>query len=132
MGVIGTFYTCRLCFKKKTIAFNELLFITYAGMIRGAIAFALVLKITYAKTTAQSVAHPEYYSPESYDLVVSTTLMLVMFTTLIFGTFMDPVQKYLVPPKKVQRSTTLDNSVIHGTEIQRNPSTALSNNLLGS
>ena len=49
-GVICTFYTCRLCFKKKTIAFNELLFITYAGMIRGAIAFALVLKITYSKS----------------------------------------------------------------------------------
>lgn len=39
------FYTGRLCCKKKTINFNELCFITYAGMIRGAIAFALVLKI---------------------------------------------------------------------------------------
>ena len=47
IGVLSTFYCCRLCFKKKTIKFNELLFITYAGMIRGAIAFALVLKIEY-------------------------------------------------------------------------------------
>lgn len=47
IGVISTFYCCRLCFKKKTIKFNELLFITYAGMIRGAIAFALVLKIQF-------------------------------------------------------------------------------------
>ena len=47
VGVLGTFYCFRLCFKKKTIKFNELLFITYAGMIRGAIAFALVLKIQY-------------------------------------------------------------------------------------
>ena len=31
--------------------------------------------------------------------MVSTTLMLVMLTTLIFGTFMDAVQKFLVPPK---------------------------------
>mmetsp|Transcript_64353 Transcript_64353/g.89033 ORF Transcript_64353/g.89033 Transcript_64353/m.89033 type:complete len:166 (+) Transcript_64353:788-1285(+) len=43
--VIGVFYLFRLCFRAKTIAFNELTFITYAGMIRGAIAFALVLKI---------------------------------------------------------------------------------------
>jgi NhaP-type Na+/H+ or K+/H+ antiporter len=116
-GVICTFYTCRLCFKKKTIAFNELLFITYAGMIRGAIAFALVLKITYSKSPQQAVAHPEYYSQESYELVVSTTLMLVMITTLVFGTFMDPVQKYLVPPKPVRRSTTMDNSLLMAGEI---------------
>lgn len=47
MGVMSTFYCCRLCFKESTINFRELLFITYAGMIRGAIAFALVLKIDY-------------------------------------------------------------------------------------
>ena len=47
MGVLSTFYCCRCCFKEETIKFNELLFITYAGMIRGAIAFALVLKIDY-------------------------------------------------------------------------------------
>lgn len=47
IGVMCTFYSCRCCFKKKTIKFRELIFITYAGMIRGAIAFALVLKIQY-------------------------------------------------------------------------------------
>jgi len=45
LGVLGTFYTLRLCCRKKTIEFKELLFICYGGMIRGAIAFALVLKI---------------------------------------------------------------------------------------
>lgn len=45
IGVMGTFYTFRLCCRKKTINFRELCFISYAGMIRGAIAFALVLKI---------------------------------------------------------------------------------------
>ena len=109
-GVITTFYTFRLCCKKKTIKFNELLFITYAGMIRGAIAFALVLKIRYYTSEAMEKLHPDYYPPENYDLVVSTTLMLVMLTTLIFGTFMDPVQKILVPPKPVQRTTTYDNT----------------------
>lgn len=91
IGVLSTFYTCRCCFKKKTINFRELLFITYAGMIRGAIAFALVLKIQYAITAADQTLHPEYYNYENYQLVVSTTLMLVMLTTLVFGTFMDPV-----------------------------------------
>jgi sodium/hydrogen exchanger-like protein 6/7/sodium/hydrogen exchanger 8 len=45
LGVIGTFYTARLCCRRKTIKFNELMFVCYGGMIRGAIAFALVLKI---------------------------------------------------------------------------------------
>ena len=66
-------------------------------MIRGAIAFALVLKIDYNGRDGSSC--PDCYSKEEYDLVVSSTLMLVMFTTLIFGTFMDAVQKILVPPK---------------------------------
>lgn len=43
--VTTTFYLFRLCFRKKTIVFRELMFIAYAGTIRGAIAFALVLKI---------------------------------------------------------------------------------------
>lgn len=97
-GVLSTFYCCRLCWKKKTIKFNELIFITYAGMIRGAIAFALVLKIQYDKE--DGVSCPDCYSKKNYELVVSTTLMLVMLTTLIFGTFMDATQKWLVPPKK--------------------------------
>jgi len=88
IGVLSTFYCCRLCWKKKTIKFNELLFITYAGMIRGAIAFALVLKIQYDDPEDAKVCE-DCYSKKNYDLVVSTTLMLVMFTTLIFGTFMD-------------------------------------------
>lgn len=97
--MLSTFYCCRLCWKKKTIKFNELIFITYAGMIRGAIAFALVLKIQYDKE--DGVDCPDCYSKKNYELVVSTTLMLVMLTTLIFGTFMDATQKFLVPPKKL-------------------------------
>lgn len=47
MGVLAMFYLFRLCFKRKTINFKELVFIMWGGMIRGAIAFALVLKIPY-------------------------------------------------------------------------------------
>jgi len=45
MAIFFTFYMFRLCCATRTINFRELCFITYAGMIRGAIAFALVLKI---------------------------------------------------------------------------------------
>ena len=50
IAVMGTFYLFRLCFRKKTINFRELLFISYGGMIRGAIAFALVMMIPFDPT----------------------------------------------------------------------------------
>lgn len=93
MAVIGTFYAFRCCFKKKTIKFSELLFITYAGMIRGAIAFALVLRIPYCKTPEDEGC----ISKVNYDVLVSSTLILVVITTLAFGNFMGKVQSILVP-----------------------------------
>ena len=67
--------------------------------------------------------------------------MLVMLTTLIFGTFMDPVQKFLVPPKPGQHghseiddmgrspsaiSQTLYEEIVHPNEeksvLSDNPS----------
>lgn len=93
IAVIGTFYLFTLCFRKKTIQFRELLFICYAGMIRGAIAFALVLRIPVC-----SAEIPEgCISRTNYNVLVSTTLVLVVVTTLAFGSFMGKVQSILVP-----------------------------------
>ena len=87
VAVFITFYMFRLCFRKKTIAFKELCFITYAGMIRGAIAFALVLKIPVCETKLDEGC----ISKVNYNMLVSTTLILVVITTLGFGTFMGKV-----------------------------------------
>ena len=108
VAVFSTFYLFRLCCATRTINFNELCFITYAGVIRGAIAFALVLKIPYINSAdpAASPSCPEAatdpttktcFTEPAYRTMVSTTLILVMMTTLIFGTFMGKVQKMLVP-----------------------------------
>jgi len=58
-------------------------------MIRGAVAFALVLKIDF--NGSDGVFCEECYSQQNYELAVSTTLMLVLITTLIFGSTMDAV-----------------------------------------
>lgn len=63
IGVFGTFYLFSLCFRKKTISFKELIFISYGGMIRGAIAFALVLTIPHC--TAYGPC-PDKYTQEQY------------------------------------------------------------------
>lgn len=95
IGVMATFYFFRMFFKKETISFPELCFITWGGMIRGAIAFALVMKIPYIG--GERCKNPEYcYTKEQYDLAVSTCLMLVFITTLVFGTFMKLYQTWIL------------------------------------
>jgi NhaP-type Na+/H+ or K+/H+ antiporter len=116
-----TFYLFRLCFKRKTINFNELCFITYAGMIRGAIAFALVLKIPVIDTP-ECTQGDGCLSKVNYDLLVSTTLILVMMTTLIFGTLMGKIQTILVPP------TAKDEEEYH--EMERKQSAIMSKSLM--
>ena len=62
----------KCCFKHQSgINLKELIFIWYAGMIRGAIAFGLVLRI-------EGIG-------ENEEVIVTTALMLVVFTTVVFG-----------------------------------------------
>ena len=105
-AVITTFYLFRLCFRKKTISFKESIFITYGGMIRGAIAFALVLKIPYA--CLPPLNPKECFTKPNYEVARSTTLVIVMVTTLFFGTFMKVFQIWLLgpPPSHKERSNT--------------------------
>jgi NhaP-type Na+/H+ or K+/H+ antiporter len=63
IGVFLTFYLFLLCFKKRTISRNELVFICYGGMIRGAIAYALVLELPYGCADTSNC-----YSIETYSL----------------------------------------------------------------
>ena len=91
IAVFFTFYAFTLCFKKRTIRFKELCFICYAGMIRGAIAFALVLRIPVCELPTDEGCISEV----NYNMLVSTTLILVVITTLVFGIPMGAVQTFL-------------------------------------
>ena len=98
-AIFGTFYAFNTCFKSRTINPKELLFISWGGMIRGAIAFALVLKIPQAGTHSCTMSEENCFSRQNYELMVSTTLLIVIITTLVFGTFMAVVQKLWVPAR---------------------------------
>ena len=75
-AVLSAHYLFRLCNRKgkADVNFNELCFIIYGGMIRGAIAFGLVLEI------------PEDFKERG--AIITTTLALVIITTVVFGSFM--------------------------------------------
>ena len=76
-----------ICQKKSDYTGKELVFIMYGGMIRGAIAFGLVLKIPGAEEGETPFAER--------GLVVTTTLACVIITTVGFGSFMPIIQKLL-------------------------------------
>ena len=85
LGTFGLFGLLKLCgYEKenpKKITWKELTFIWYAGLIRGAIAFGLVLKIS-----------PIY---PNRGVIVTTCLTLVVFTTILFGSTVGLVAKCL-------------------------------------
>lgn len=67
------------------VSLKEQFFICYAGLIRGAIAFGLVLRLSGIITG------------EKLEIIETTALTLVVSTTLIFGSTMSMVQKILLP-----------------------------------
>ncbi len=61
-AIFATFYAFNQCFKSRTLNPKELLFISWGGVIRGAIAFALVLKIPIAGTHTCTIKEEDCFS----------------------------------------------------------------------
>ncbi|CDW83475.1 sodium hydrogen exchanger [Stylonychia lemnae] len=78
MGTIGIIKFLEMFGYKSGIRFKDLIFISYAGMIRGAVAFGLVLRINH------EVANR--------SVIVTTSLALVVFTTVVMGSTVATVQ----------------------------------------
>ena len=70
-GTLGLIGLLRLCGYNSGITFKQVFFIGYAGLIRGAIAFGLVLRIDN--------------SVSNRPVIITTCLTLVVFTTIFFG-----------------------------------------------
>lgn len=82
MGVFGAYYLLQCCSRSAKgsnnhLSCKELTFIAYAALIRGAIAFGLVINIGEDTLEDKDIR----------EVLVSSTLMLVILTTVIFGTF---------------------------------------------
>lgn len=88
-------YAFVLCGAEKSLKFKECVFLSYAGMIRGAIALGLAIKAE------------DFFS--EYEFVVASVLALVILSTLLFGSFMPIVAKFLLEEPK---------SKTHGSDKQ--------------
>ena len=73
--------------KSNKLSFGEISFLTYAALIRGAIAFGLVENL-------------DEHHFEKKKVIDSTTSALVILSTVIFGGLTPIVQKFLLPSKK--------------------------------
>lgn len=85
-GTIGLIWLMTKCGFRSGISPRQLVFIWYAGMIRGAIAFGLVLRID------------QKY--KNREVIVTTSLALVVFTTVVFGSTVGVLQKCLSSRKQ--------------------------------
>jgi NhaP-type Na+/H+ or K+/H+ antiporter len=109
------FFLFNRCFKSRTINPKELFFIGWGGMIRGAVAFALVMRIPYeGHHSCINDGVDDCFTKQNYEMIVTTTLVLVIFTTVFFGTFMSMLGRIIVPPKKEdmeEHEMDMDSSV---------------------
>lgn len=74
-----------------TFSYNEQGIMFFAGCIRGAIAFGLAISI------------PEMGDKTIKQLLISSTLVLVFFSTIVFGALMASIVKYFTAEKKVEQ-----------------------------
>lgn len=87
-------YLFKVCCSFQDVNSKELLYLTFSGMMRGAIAFGLVLRIPSGTNpdSDESAANEE-------GAMITTALALVILTTTVFGSLMPMLQRKLVPHK---------------------------------
>ena len=110
-AIFFCFYTISLCFKSRTISCRELFFIGWGGMIRGAIAFALVMRTPLQGAHSCKSDNPlrDCYSEENFELMITTTFALIVFTTVVFGFLMAWIGSIVVPAKPTAGEKLLDD-----------------------
>ena len=83
IGSVGMFYvTSTICCFKRGLTFKEVVFLNFSGVIRGAIAFGLVLRLDG--------------DLENRSVIITTVLTLVIATTIIFGALMTTLKLFLL------------------------------------
>lgn len=83
IGSVGLLYISSFIFRyKRALSFKEAVFLNFSGVIRGAIAFGLVLKLDS--------------NLPNRSVIITTVLTLVISTTIIFGALMTSLKIVLL------------------------------------
>lgn len=83
LGIVCLLYIISYIFNhKRELTYRESLFVYVAGMIRGAIAFGLVLRMDEGLPNR--------------EVIITTSLTIVIVTTVVFGSSMPIMTKYLL------------------------------------
>ena len=104
VAVYGISFLLNL-FKSKIFTFDasERGITFFAGCIRGAIAFGLAISMP---------SDNQEESLKNNKMLISSTLILVFITTVLFGALMSPIVKFFSKGKNVIRQTMPDNGFI--------------------
>lgn len=92
-GTVCLLYLIKLCGHNTEITFRQVLFVFISGIIRGAIAFGLVLQLNKDIVS----------DPLNRSLITTTCLTLVVSTSLVFGSTMSLFRSILVPPQEADK-----------------------------
>jgi NhaP-type Na+/H+ or K+/H+ antiporter len=110
-GTFGLIGLLKLCGYEKDninkLQWKELAFISFAGLIRGAIAFGLVLRLDPGMTNR--------------SVIVTTCLTLVVFTTVVFGSTIGILEKCLFKrTEKPDKESEVDELLSNNTRNNYN------------
>ena len=104
LGMLGLLKCCG--YQKESenqLEWKELFFITFAGLIRGAIAFGLVLRM------GDDILNR--------SVIVTSCLTLVVFTTVFFGSTIGVFGACLFPSKKKVEGETEENDGVSNNSV---------------
>ena len=108
LAIYGISFTLNI-FRLKIFQFDssERGITFFAGCIRGAIAFGLAISMPADNEKAN----------KNKQMLISSTLILVFITTVLFGALMSPIVKYFTKGQNIKRHNSQDNGLI-GEELK--------------
>jgi len=122
-AVYISYYLFACCPGKKfnKLTFRQLSFLAYAALIRGSIAFGLVLRIPVDKNELNFDNDED--ARRGLEVITSTCASLVVITTCIFGGFTPMVQSCLLPkPKGDENAEEETKEKLLGEKVNRDTS----------
>ncbi|CAJ2639915.1 unnamed protein product [Trifolium pratense] len=105
-------YMNRRSEETPSITFKHQIIIWWAGLMRGAVSIALAFKqFTYSGVTSDPIN----------ATMITNTIIVVLFTTLVFGCLTKPLIRYLLPHHATRATTSYEEETTEPVEDMNLP-----------